>query len=46
VKDRDLQPAFCYPQHIEALTLEDIQNACQEYLNPNAYGVVVVRPIQ
>jgi predicted Zn-dependent peptidase len=42
----DLQPAFCYPQHIEALTLEDIQNASQEYLNPNAYGVVVVRPIQ
>ena len=42
----DLRPAFCYPQHIEALTLEDIQNACQEYLNPNAYGVVVVRPIQ
>jgi predicted Zn-dependent peptidase len=42
----DLQPAFCYPQDIEALTLEDIQNACQEYLNPNAYGVVVVRPIQ
>jgi predicted Zn-dependent peptidase len=41
----DLQPAFCYPQDIEALTLEDIQNASQEYLNPNAYGVVVVRPI-
>lgn len=40
----DLQPAFSYPQHIESLTVEDIQNASQDYLNPHAYGVVVVRP--
>jgi predicted Zn-dependent peptidase len=40
----DLQPAFSYPQDIESLTLEDIQNATQEYLNLNAYGVLVVQP--
>jgi len=40
----DLQPAFDYPQLIQSLTAEDLQQAAQKYLNPQAYGVLAVKP--
>ncbi|MDJ0660523.1 MAG: pitrilysin family protein [Crocosphaera sp.] len=40
---QDVTPALSYPQIIQALTLDDIQEAAQKYLNPGAYGVTVVR---
>ncbi|MCW6036747.1 insulinase family protein [Spirulina subsalsa FACHB-351] len=43
-KLRDLEPALTYPQRIQAITPADIQNVAQCYLNPDAYGMVVVRP--
>ncbi|WP_017305927.1 M16 family metallopeptidase [Spirulina subsalsa] len=43
-KLRNLEPALTYPQRIQAITPADIQNVAQCYLNPDAYGVVVVRP--
>lgn len=39
-----LDPALTYPQAIQALTPEDIQQAVQQYLSPTAYGAVVVQP--
>ncbi|AFZ36642.1 processing peptidase [Stanieria cyanosphaera PCC 7437] len=41
---QDLQPALNYPQHIQAIDVADLQLAAQEYLSPNAYGVVVIKP--
>lgn len=40
----DLQPAINYPQLIQSLTAEDIQQAAQKHLNPHAYGVLTVKP--
>ncbi|MDX2243384.1 MAG: insulinase family protein, partial [Leptolyngbyaceae cyanobacterium bins.302] len=40
----DLNPAIHYPDHIHALTIEDIRAAAQKYLSPEAYGVVAIRP--
>lgn len=40
----DLNPAIAYPDHIHALTVEDIRIAAQTYLSPTAYGVVTIRP--
>ncbi|NET37004.1 MAG: insulinase family protein, partial [Cyanothece sp. SIO1E1] len=40
----DLAPALNYPAHIQALKASDLQTAAQRYLNPEAYGVVAVRP--
>jgi predicted Zn-dependent peptidase len=40
----DLNPAIYYPDHIHALTVEDIRQAAQQYLSPTAYGVVTIRP--
>lgn len=40
----DLNPAIYYPDHIHALTVEDIRAAAQRYLSPTAYGVVAIRP--
>jgi len=40
----DLQPAFDYPQLIQSLTAEDLQQAAQKHLNPQAYGVLAVKP--
>lgn len=40
----DLEPAFDYPHHIQAIDAEDLQQAAQIYLPTDAYGVVVVKP--
>ena len=41
---QDLAPALNYPQHIQAVTAADLQIAAQKYLNPEAYGMVVMKP--
>lgn len=41
---QDLAPALNYPQHIQSISAEDLQAAAQKYLNPDAYGVVVMKP--
>ena len=41
----DLKPAFDYPAHIQSLEASDLQTAAQEYLSPEAYGIVVMRPV-
>ncbi|MEL6929568.1 MAG: pitrilysin family protein [Cyanobacteria bacterium J06600_6] len=41
---QDLAPALNYPQHIQSISAEDLQIAAQKYLNPDAYGVVVMKP--
>ncbi len=40
----DLEPAFDYPQHIQAQNATDLMQASQKYLSPDAYGVVVMKP--
>ncbi len=40
----DLAPALNYPQHIQALEASDLQSAAQKYLDPDAYGIVVMKP--
>jgi len=39
----DLEPAFNYPSYIQAQESTDLMQAAQEYLPPDAYGVVVIR---
>ena len=41
---QDLAPALNYPQLIQSITANDLQVAAQKYLNPNAYGIVVMKP--
>ena len=41
---QDLAPALNYPQYIQSISSEDLQIAAQKYLNPKAYGVVVMKP--
>lgn len=41
---QDLTPALNYPQHIQSISAEDLQTAAQKYLNPEAYGAVVMKP--
>lgn len=41
----DLEPAFDYPSHIQAQDATNLIQAAQKYLNPDAYGVVVMKPI-
>ncbi len=43
---QDLAPALNYPQHIQAISAKDLQTAAQKYLDPEAYGVVVMKPAQ
>jgi predicted Zn-dependent peptidase len=40
----DLEPALHYPAAIQSLTSTDVQQAVQQYLPTDAYGVVVVKP--
>lgn len=40
----DMEPAFNYPAAIQALNTVDLQAAAQQFLSPNAYGVVVLKP--
>jgi len=42
---QDLAPALNYPQHIQSVSAQDLQLAAQKYLNPDAYGVVVMKPV-
>jgi predicted Zn-dependent peptidase len=40
----DLEPAFNYPDYIQSQSATDLMQAAKEYLSPDAYGVVVVKP--
>lgn len=40
----DLEPAFDYPARIQSLDIADICSAAQQYLLPDAYGVIVLKP--
>lgn len=40
----DLDPAFNYRTSIEALSAVSLQQAARQYLSPDAYGAVVLRP--
>ncbi|MEH1930405.1 M16 family metallopeptidase [Nostoc sp.] len=40
----DLEPAFNYPAIIHSQDATDLMQAAKEYLSPNAYGLVVVKP--
>ena len=40
----DLEPAFNYPDHIQSQEATDLMQAAQQYLSPDAYGVVVLKP--
>ncbi|WP_414528310.1 M16 family metallopeptidase [Nodularia chucula] len=40
----DLEPAFNYPDHIQSQDATDLMQAAQQYLSPDAYGVVVLKP--
>jgi zinc protease len=42
----DLEPAFNYPNYIQAQNTNDLLQAAQQYLSPDAYGVVVLKPHQ
>ncbi len=39
-----LEPALNYPDLIKSITKEDIQAAVRKYLNPDAYGILIVKP--
>ncbi|WP_414562304.1 MULTISPECIES: M16 family metallopeptidase [unclassified Anabaena] len=40
----DLEPAFNYPNHIQSQEATDLLLAANQYLCPEAYGVVVLKP--
>ncbi|MDZ8079651.1 MAG: pitrilysin family protein [Nostoc sp. DcaGUA01] len=40
----DLEPAFNYPAEIENQDATDLMQAAKEYLSPDAYGVVIMKP--
>lgn len=40
----DLAPALNYPARIQSLDPLDLQRSAREYLSPDAYGVVVMKP--
>ncbi|MBI4779919.1 MAG: insulinase family protein [Oscillatoriophycideae cyanobacterium NC_groundwater_1537_Pr4_S-0.65um_50_18] len=40
----DLTPAIEYPSRIQALSTADLQAAARQYLSPDAYSVVTLRP--
>ena len=41
---QNLAPALNYPQHLQAVTAADLQTTAQKYLDPNAYGIVMMKP--
>ncbi|MEA5507459.1 pitrilysin family protein [Halotia wernerae UHCC 0503] len=41
----DLEPAFNYPSHIQTQEATDLLLAANQYLCPDAYGVVVLKPL-
>ncbi len=40
----DLAPALNYPALIQALDADDLRKAARQYLSPDAFGAVVMRP--
>jgi predicted Zn-dependent peptidase len=40
----DLEPAFNYPNYIQAQNAIDLLQSAQKYLSPTAYGLVIVKP--
>ncbi|HEY9636045.1 MAG TPA: pitrilysin family protein [Coleofasciculaceae cyanobacterium] len=42
----DLAPALNYPAHIQSIDAVDIQLAAKQYLSPEAYGIVIIKPAQ
>jgi predicted Zn-dependent peptidase len=40
----DLDPAIHYPAYIQAVDARSIRVAAQQYLSPDAYGVVAIHP--
>jgi predicted Zn-dependent peptidase len=42
----DLEAAFNYPQYIQAQNTNNLIQAAQKYIDPNAYGVVVIKPVK
>lgn len=40
----DLTPAFNYPVQIQSLSAADLQTAAQQYLSPDAYRAVILKP--
>jgi predicted Zn-dependent peptidase len=40
----DLEPAFNYPNYIQSQEANDLLLAANQYLAPDAYGVVVIKP--
>lgn len=42
----DLAPALDYPTRIRALNATDLQAAAQQYLSPEAYRIVVMKPAE
>ncbi|MFM6039543.1 MAG: insulinase family protein, partial [Sphaerospermopsis kisseleviana] len=40
----ELEPAFNYPQYIQNQDENHLIQAAQQYLSPEAYGVVVIKP--
>lgn len=40
----DLTPALNYPKRIQSIEAADIQNAAQQYLSSEAYGIVTIKP--
>ncbi|WP_242026225.1 pitrilysin family protein [Limnothrix sp. FACHB-881] len=40
----NVDAALRYPDAVRCLTPEDLQRAAQQYLNPQAYGLVILRP--
>ena len=43
---QDLTPALNYPQYIQSITASDLQAAANKYLNPEAYGAVIMKPTE
>ncbi|ARV61764.1 peptidase M16 [Nostocales cyanobacterium HT-58-2] len=41
----DLEPAFSYPARIQSQQTTHLMQAAQEFLCPDAYGVVVLKPV-
>jgi zinc protease len=41
---RDLEPAFKYPENIQSLQVQDLKEAAINYLNPDAYGIISMKP--
>jgi len=40
----DLEPALNYPSRIQSLDAVDLQVAAQQYLSPDAYGIITIKP--